>query len=137
MRTRIAFLFVLLVSVTGCSEVAGPEGQGIHGTWVLETINLAGLPFALIDDDIEKVEVMSGRIDLRVDGTFTDEMGYRLTPAGGAAEPFGETLTGRFYQDRELGAIFFEIEGGGAYDVEVGEGTLTQLVGGYELVYVR
>ena len=141
MRARVAHIFAvsLLALTTACAsdDATGVDGGGLNGTFTLQTINGATLPFAVRDDATGKFEVMTGKITLGTDGRFTDEMAYQITPVDGAVDPFTETLTGRFMHDVELKTVFFEIDnGGGVYDLSVGEnGKLMQLVGDFELVY--
>ena len=140
MRARIAVIFALAVTFAGCSDVpTSVEGEGLFGTWTLQTVNGSNLPFTILDNDAEKFEVTMGEVVLSRDGTFTDEMGYRHTMAGAEPNPFAETITGRFHQDRELGAIFFEVDGGGTYDMAIGQdGKLRQQIGAdFEMVYGR
>ena len=137
MRARIAALVcsLLLVVTAGCTDSTGVDERGVHGTYTLQTINGTGLPFVVRNDATEKFEVMMGEITLKLDGTFTDEMGYRITQAGGTPEPISETLTGNFFQ--ELGSIYFEVDGGGVYDMTVGDNALMMSLGDYQLVYER
>ena len=143
MRTRIAHIFAVsllaLTTACGSEDATDVEPEGLQGTFTLQTINGAALPFAVRDDATGKFEVLNGKITLGTDGRFTDVMDYQITPIGGAADPFAETLTGRFFHDAQLGTVFFEIDdGGGVYDLTVMEnGTLTQLVGEFQLVYGR
>ena len=140
MRTRIAQIasVALLAFAIGCAGDSGtePEESELTGTFSLKTINGLTLPYSLRDDATTKILVTGGLVTLGLDGRFTDQMNYEITPAGGTLETFAETLTGRFFHDLELDALFFEVDIGGVYDFQVREdGTLVQFLEGFELVY--
>ena len=141
MRARILSLLAVpvLALTTACSgdDTTGVDlGVEIAGTYQLKTINGAGLPYSLRDDTVEKIEVTMGAITLNADGTFRDEIGYMHTPVGGVASPLGDILTGQFFYDVDLNAVFFEVDGGGTYDLSLqDDGTMIQMIDDFELVY--
>ena len=138
MRLRLAALaLAVLLPLAACSDDGtGPDENGIHGTYTLRTIDGGNLPFTLRDDNVERVEVTEGEIVLRSDGTFTDDLAYRITPFGGAGGPDIESLAGRFIHN--VGSITFQPDGFGPYDLAiVASGTLRSRVGSYTLIYEK
>jgi len=138
MRLRaVALALALLLPLSACSDDGtGPDEDGVHGSYTLRTISGGSLPFTLLDDSFERIEVMEGEIVLRSDGTFTDDILYRVTPVGGVSGPETERFTGRFTQN--VGSITFQPTGSGTYQVTiVASGTLSQQVGNYTLLYEK
>jgi hypothetical protein len=140
MRTLPAALALLAVLVFGAAcgdDGSGPDEDGIHGTYTLRSVDLTNLPFTISNNSTRKVEVTAGEIVLRADGTFKDELVYRVTPVGGTESSEGDVLNGTFTRALEILTLTpsGELQG---YSVTVLEnGNLMQTIGAYTLVYAR
>jgi hypothetical protein len=139
MRTLPAALALLAVLVFGaaCGDGTGPDEDGINGTYTLRLVDLAALPFTIQNNSRRKVEVIGGEIVLHANGTFTDELRYSVTPAGGTAGPDNDMMSGRF--TRALEVLTFTPSGASeGYPVTIiQDGWLMQTVGAFTLVYAR
>ena len=140
MRTlpaALALLSVLVLSAACGDDGSGPDEDGIHGTYTLQSVDLSSLPFIVQTTAQQKVEVVGGEIILRKDGTFRDELRLHVTPTGGTATPESDILSGTFTRALEILTLTpsGELEG---YRVTILEnGNLMQTVGSFTMLYVR
>lgn len=79
---RRSFLTTLLLATTllaGCgSDTSTGPRQTIVGTWNLQSINGAALPY-VAQTDVGTIEILGDRIVVSADGTFTDALVVRVT----------------------------------------------------------
>ena len=97
---RRAFL-VLAFALAACSSSTAPTS--IAGTWTLQTINGASLPFVIAQSGSDKSEILADVITLTGAGTYTETTTFRVTlsgvattqsiPDGGTYTVSGSTLT--------------------------------------------
>jgi hypothetical protein len=81
-QMRRSFLTTLLLATTllaGCgSDTSTGPRQTIVGTWSLQSINGAALPY-VAQTDVGTIEILGDRIVVSADGTFTDALVVRVT----------------------------------------------------------
>ena len=79
---RRSFLTTLLLATTvlaGCgSDTSTGPRQTIVGTWNLQSINGASLPY-VAQTDVGTIEILGDRIVVSADHTFTDALVVRVT----------------------------------------------------------
>ena len=128
----------LLLPLSACSDdgTGNEDDPGYFGTYELRTVNGSALPFTLLDNPVQKVEIIRGSIVVRADGTFTDGLEYRVTPAGGTAAPSDDVVIGTFLES--AGSLVFNTSDGATYSVLLtANGGLSQEIDEYVLVYGR
>jgi hypothetical protein len=141
MRSKLATLYIcatVLLPLGGCVDgLAAPSiDEEMAGTYQLRTINELDLPFLLVNDSFRKVEVINGAITLNLNGTFSDEIHYQITPVDAPGGPWADIITGTFVPN--TGALTMVADAGGMYDISVAtDGKLMQLIGEYRLLYWR
>ena len=90
----LAFAAALTVGASACQDTTSP-GAVLSGTYTLRTVNNQQLPVIISADPTGRTEVISGRIDINRDGTYTDVVTYRDTPTGGVPGiPHDDTIYG-------------------------------------------
>lgn len=134
MRRRLVPLALTLVmALAACGDGTGPE-PGIDGVYTLKSINGNALPWIAFQIEQDKIEVLSGSITLRTDGSFTDLTTYRITESGVSRDE-QDVYTGTFLETATgatLSPIGFE-----PYVVAIAGGKLTQIIGEFTLEYAR
>jgi hypothetical protein len=77
------FLLLSLLAVgalLGCSrDGTGPAQPTIEGTYTLQTIDGRAMPLVMWEDSQERLELLSGSVTLRADGTWSDTHDVRFT----------------------------------------------------------
>ena len=81
MKLKLAFALLIapLMIACGDDEPAGPSVDAVAGTYRLQTVNGAALPFAFINQPGLRVEVISDEYVLNANGTFTTTITLRET----------------------------------------------------------
>ena len=77
-RQLMAFVLVTLAAACGADKVTNTEAA-IDGSYVLQSVNGAGLPALLIEDTEERDEVSAGIITLRADRSWNVTLTLRVT----------------------------------------------------------
>ena len=132
---RLLMGMLLAVSVSACGD--GPSGltatSGHAGTYTLRTINGQVLPTTIDSDATARLDVASGSVTLRADGTFTDQTEFRLV-SGTSTTTETDVITGTY--TRTGGTVTFSPSDGGTYSMSfTGGNTLTQTIDSFVLVY--
>jgi len=112
----------------------GTEPRPVEGTYILHSVDAVTVPVILYEDETEKDELVSGEVQLRDDGTFTDITAMRLTVNGEVRVDIVEA-EGTWSQDGP--DVVFRMSNGGTYRMSLSSNTLTQDWYGYLLVYQR
>ena len=135
MRRPLATLVLTLaLPLAACADNTGPEDT-LEGTYTLQAINGASLPWLAVEEDAGKVEVAGGAITLLADGTFTDRMTFQVTE-GGVARTEDDVYTGTYIRTA-TGATLTPLSpiGYDPYTVAVSGSTMTQMINDFELTY--
>jgi hypothetical protein len=132
-RTVAASLALILsvLSLGACTETPSAPLDDAAGTYTLKTVDGSALPFVYLDLSGWRDEIVSGVVELRVDGNFRDESIYRRTREGVTTMqtvtltgtwsrrddlirflPTGEVATGRLYTMRFEGTRLTLVEVG-------------------------
>lgn len=116
------------LALAGCgSGDDGPMGlDEVAGTYHLETINNAPLPFTTDEDETYKAEILSSSITLREDRTFSWAFSGRSTD-NGVATINSETFTGTYTLS---GSRLTLTEPEGSTDATLADDTITIVVTG-------
>jgi hypothetical protein len=86
MKKILVFAVASMVAVvSACGSSATGPGSSIAGTYNLQTVNSAPLPFTLQDDANSRIDVLADVYVLAGDGTYTNATTERITPVGGTA----------------------------------------------------
>jgi hypothetical protein len=134
MKTRQILVAALAVlTITACNDdPLSPDD--VMGTYELTTVNGASLPFVIFDDGTDRFEILSGRITLRENQTFTDSSTLRLT-SGTTVETEPDVAVGTY--DIEGDAIVFTPDDSPQYILTISGSRLMQSVQGLTFEYRR
>ena len=120
MRRLVACLALALFASCGGDSATGPTSASVAGTWSLQTVNGAALPFVLAQDGADKLEVTGDVITAAENGTFSSLTHFRSTISGEVSEDdiadtgtwtlSGSSVTFRFTSDGTAGTA--SISGG-------------------------
>jgi hypothetical protein len=127
-RAVIAVLSLVLLAA------CGTEPRALAGTYVLRSVDGITVPVILYEDDTEKDELLSGEVQLRDDGTFTDITAMRLTVN---EEVRVDIVEAEGTWSQEGSEVVFRMSNGGTYRMSLTANTLSQDWYGYLLVYQR
>lgn len=90
----LAFAAALTMGASACQDTTSP-GAVLSGTYTLQSVNNYSLPVVYYQDPTITTEVIGGQIQVNRDGTFTDVLTFRDTPAGGyPGTPYNDTIYG-------------------------------------------
>lgn len=131
-------LLLLLAFVAGCgSDSTGPASVTVTGSYTLQRVNGAALPFILSQTTTSKDEVTSGSITLNADGTFSNLFGVRST-SGATVTTTSVALIG-VYQNTNAQVEFTPTTPAGLarFNGSVSGSTLTIVQNGGSFVYGR
>lgn len=131
---KIAIVMFALAAACGGDSSTGPSAS-IAGTWTLQTINGAALPFIVAQTGANKVELLSDVVVISGTGSFTETTSVRTTTNGvpttqSVADAGNYTLSGTAI------TIHFNSDGSTATGSWSGN-TITTTDGGLALVYKR
>ena len=130
---QLAVAALAALTITACGDdPVSPDN--IAGTYQLNTINGQPLPFTLIEDGADRLELIAGTIVLRSNSTFTDSTTLRLT-SGTTVETEPTVAAGTYSIDD--GIITFTPDDSPPYTVTVSGSTLVQREQGLVLEYRR
>jgi hypothetical protein len=119
---RFAVLLALAAVVSCGGDSPTSPSVSVSGTYSLQTVNGAALPYAYPQDVYDKFEFLSDVRTLSDSGTFTETYTNRQTQ-NGVATTFSRTVTGT-YTVVGGGITFFHPEGKESGSVGAGKLTL-------------
>ncbi len=90
---RFAFCLTLILPVAACGDSATGPDNSLAGTYTLQTVDGAPLPFLFFEFEASRYEMTAGRITLKADRTFDESFTYRVTE-NGQAQSFTEADNG-------------------------------------------
>lgn len=81
----------VLVFAAACNSDSAVRADTVPGTYALQSVNGAGLPYVLQPTN-PRVELVSDQFLINSDGTFSEVGQTRTTPSGGSSttDPFNE-----------------------------------------------
>jgi len=136
MRRYIScMLFVVAAACGGGDSPTQPTSASVAGTWKLETVNGAALPYIAAQVGSDKVELMSDVITAVASGSFTQMTQIRVTESGQVStqsipDAGSYTLTGT--------AVTFTFNSDGSTGTgSLSGNTLTVTEDGYAFVYKK
>jgi hypothetical protein len=130
---------VLLLAMIPAFAACDDDGSGpeldVTGTYQLQTINGATLPFVLLQTGTTyRLEVLSGEITLNSNGTFTEEATVREDD-NGTITTETQTVTGTYTQLNN--AVSLRDTDGVTLTAAINGNTMTFIEDGVTLVYRR
>lgn len=133
---RVLTCFSLFVAAScGGRDSTSPETAGIAGSYALQTVNGAALPFFVLQIGSDKIEVLSETVTLSHDGTFTQQGSLRITE-NGAVSTDNFTEVGSYTRNGTgLDLVFSSDETTGTGTIS--GNTITVGISGVSLVYRR
>lgn len=134
MRLLISILFLGLAACGGDSTAPTDPPEQHAGTYVLLTANGAPLPFTLVEQGSNTVEITAGSVTLRADATFDDEATIRVTEDGEVTID-EDLISGTFTVSQ--GRVRFLTLDGLVYEADIDGNVMTQNFQGLVLVYER
>ena len=134
MLNRRAF-FVLGFVLAACGGDASTAPNSIAGTWTLQSINGAALPYTFPQSGSNKTELVSDVITLSSGGTFTESMTYRTT-ANGTTTSQSIPESGNYSVNGETLILHFPSDGSTGIGTWSGD-RVTIGTQGYDFVYTR
>lgn len=87
-KTLFTTLAAAVVAASACGggdSTTGPVSASVAGTYALQTVNSAPLPFTMPDDGSIKIEILADSYTLADNGKYTNVTQVRLTMNGVAA----------------------------------------------------
>lgn len=89
-RLALLGLLAMTMAMAGCGGDDGGDSSGptnIAGTYILRTYNNGALPATVFEQPGYKIEILSGRITLNANGTYSEAASIRQTINGTAQAP--------------------------------------------------
>ena len=126
-------LSMALLTACGSDSAVAPTKANITGSWNLQTINGAPLPYVAQPSD-PKIEIMSDQIVATAAGRFTRTIGVRLTDSTGVSTD--NVTDGGSYVVTESTAVFTFNDGSKGTAV-LGGDIFTVSEAGFEWIYRR
>jgi hypothetical protein len=137
-RMAITLVLGLMIPMTACdrSPTAQEEPAVIAGTYDLKLVNHNVLPFIVAQSPSgeDRVEVVSGYLKLEANGRFEDELVLRFTEDG-HVEDETDAVSGIWVANGNT--LTLTQDTGVRYTVVVRGDTLSQVINGFVLHYVR
>jgi hypothetical protein len=133
---RKALIALAAVALLGCGgDSTGPAASAV-GTWNLQTVNNAPLPFtaAFIANPLYKLEILSDVFVVRADGSYTETFTERETD-GTTVTTTSDDDTGTWVQHN--GALTITSSDQSSVDAAISGNTITVNTQGLVLVFAR
>ncbi|MFI5228318.1 MAG: hypothetical protein ACHQWU_04570 [Gemmatimonadales bacterium] len=97
---RVSMVLVVagVLAAQACGDMTSPQGRSVAGVYTLTTVNGVVPPLTLGATDSASVDLISGTVTFRDDGTFLDVINVRLTgsAAGSVATDSAVTARGNY-----------------------------------------
>ena len=136
----LAALALTLAACGGGGDTTEPTPTPVAGTYPLRSYNGATLPIVVAQNATQgTLEITTGYVALRDDGSFNESMTFRLTPPGpGSPAATVDSLTsrGRYTTNAARAQITFTFPDGEVVTAGFADGTIT-VTGQATFVYRR
>jgi hypothetical protein len=131
-------LFLALVALTvACGDsTTEPTMSSIAGTWELQTVNGAALPYVIFQQGTEKVELTADVFTVTSTGTFTELSTIRTTSSG-QTQTETETDAGTYTLNGTAVTFKFDSDPSSPGTGSISGNTLTVADAGFALVYKK
>ena len=133
---RVFILFAAAGAIACGSDSTSPINSvtgNPTGVYSLTTVNNAGLPFLLGQNDTAKAQLTSGAITLRSDGSFLDILNVQVTVPSGTTMQ-ADTLAGSYSVSQ--GTILFQpSDNSGSYVGALTDTSIVEANPGFTIVY--
>lgn len=136
MRKLVAFFAALAIGVVaacGGDSTTQPTMASLDGSWSLQTVNGAALPFVAAQSGQDKEEIMSD-VFTTSSGTFAEQMTVRTTISGQATM---DTLPDSGSYALSGSTVTFTFSDSSTASGTVSGNTMTFVESGYRFVYKK
>ena len=131
--SRVLACFTLFVAASCGGDSTAPGTGSIAGSYALQTVNGAALPFVVLQIGSDKIEVLSETVTLAEGDTFTQQGSLRLTQ-NGVMSIDGYAEAGVYTRNGTALNLVFTSDGTTATGTISGN-TITVGISGLSLVY--
>jgi hypothetical protein len=130
-----AVLLTLLISgaALGCDDSTGPDGQ-VSGRYELRTVNGSNLPYIVIALGNDRLEILSGFLQVNSDLTFSSSLSTRVTQ-GSSTSTTTDTESGTWSQTGNQ--VRFTNSTGEQYTAVVTDDQIAAVVENISLVFSK
>src|SRR5262245_11718849 len=135
MRRLLAAVALSFAVACGGDSSTAPPAEQLAGTWTLQTVNGAPLPFVIAQSGTNTLEVLSDVFVIASTGTFTQTTTFRST-VNGVVTTDSIPDTGSYTQSGTTLSLHFNGDGSSGTASWSGN-TLTASTGGITAVYKR
>jgi hypothetical protein len=138
-RVWMGFAVAGALAAQACGDMASPNGRSVVGVYTLTTVNGMIPPLTLAMTDSASVDLISGTVTFRDDGTFLDVINVRLkgTAAGSVATDSAVTARGNYTRAGNT-VTLDPTDGHSEYHMTATDDlTLTESNGDFSIVYRR
>jgi hypothetical protein len=135
--TVVAFAGVL--AAQACGDAVSPNGRSVVGVYTLTTVNGNMPPLTIGATDSASVDLISGTVTFRADGTFLDVLNVRVKGSAAGSTAADSAVTARGNYTRAGATVTLDpTDGHTEYHMTVTDDlTLTELNVDLVIVYRR
>ena len=127
---------IAAVALAACGGDSTAPPASIAGTYVLQTVNSAPLPFTVIATTDYKFEILSDSYQIRDDGTYSGTSQFRET-LNGTATVETDNSTGTYTRAGSSITLTDSVDPTDKFTGTVDGGTFTVTAEGFVLVYKK
>jgi hypothetical protein len=138
-RASMVLVMAGALAAQACGDMASPGGRSVTGVYTLSTVNGVMPPLTLGATDSASVDLISGAVTFRDDGTFLDVLNVRFQGIASGSLPTDSTVTARGSYTRAGSTLTLDpIDGHSEYHMTVTDDlTLTETNVDFQIVYRR
>ncbi|MFL5614958.1 MAG: hypothetical protein ACJ796_14940 [Gemmatimonadaceae bacterium] len=136
MRMAIGILLLTLAVGCGSDKINGPGNESVVGSYALKTMNGATLPTVVIQTPDDKLEVITGTLDLHTDGSYL--LVFDLRETQGTAVTDDQSIESGTYSRSNTAVSFHPSDNSGVWSASYASGgILTVTEAGVTFVFRR
>lgn len=138
-RASMVLVVAGAFAAQACGDMASPGGRPVTGVYTLSTVNGVMPPLTLGQTDSASVDLISGAVTFRADGTFLDVLNVRFRGVAAGAASTDSTVTAQGNYTRAGSTLTLDpVDGHSEYHMTVtDELTLTETNADFQIVYRR
>ena len=138
-RASMVLVVAGLFAAQACGDTTSPASRSVTGVYTLTTVNGVMPPLTLGATDSATVDLISGQVTFRADGTFLDLLNVRFRGVAAGAVPTDSTVTAQGNYSRAGSTLTLDpVDGHAEYHMTVtDELTLTETNVDFQIVYRR
>ena len=138
-RASMVLVVAGAIAAQACGDMASPAGRSVTGVYTLSTVNGLMPPLTLGATDSASLDLISGAVTFRDDGTFLDVLNVRYRGIAAGSVATDSTVTARGTYTRAGSTLTLDpVDGHAEYHMTVtDELTLTETNVDFRIVYRR